>query len=151
MGISAPTITSVRAALEAFCNPEEVREGQATRRLQFGTLPKILILNLKRFSYAKGVAKKIHKSVTFEEKLALNPRLLLDGGPSPEYWATAVVCHHGETVNKGHYTAFVRYNSDWFSYDDTTVRKVEGKEVAAQQFSVYLLVYQQRATIDMAP
>lgn len=43
-----------------------------------------------------------------------------------------------------------RYNADWYMYDDTTVRKVEGKEVAAQHFTVYLLVYQSRADVDLA-
>ena len=50
----------------------------------------------------------------------------------------AVVSHHGESFDTGHYTAFVRYQSPnphaanthvWFSCHDTEVKKVQQKTV----------------------
>merc|ERR1740117_895267 len=53
LDVSAKTVDSVWTALEAYCGAEAVDEGRATKRLQFKLLPKVLIVNLKRFTYNK--------------------------------------------------------------------------------------------------
>mmetsp|Transcript_59901 Transcript_59901/g.194153 ORF Transcript_59901/g.194153 Transcript_59901/m.194153 type:complete len:576 (-) Transcript_59901:157-1884(-) len=153
LDISAAAVNSVRAALEAYCAAEEVNDGLAMRRMQFKLLPKVLVLNLKRFSFVKdmGGPQKIQKAIKYDEKLTLDKAWLVDDTQSPEYFMTAVICHHGESVHKGHYTAIVRYNAEWYMYDDTCVRRLEPREVGAQQYTVYLLVYQSRGTVDMTP
>jgi len=151
--ISAAGVTSIRSAFEAFCNPEVVNDGQATRRIQFKVLPKVLVLSLKRFSFVRGQGgpEKVKKAIKYDEKLALDPKWLVDGCLHPEYILTALICHHGDAVNRGHYTAIVRYNAEWFLYDDTVVRRVDVKEVAAQQSTAYLFFYQSRGLVDMSP
>jgi len=153
LDISQPSVTSVRAALEAFCNPEAVNEGQATRRVQFKALPKVLILNLKRFAYnrGKGGAQKLKKAVKYDEKIVFDRSWLAEGTPPVEYWMTALICHHGDSAHGGHYTAVVRYNTEWYLYDDAVVRQVEPREVAAQQTTAYLLVYQCHGEVDLQP
>eukprot|EP00441_Pelagodinium_beii_P016023 CAMPEP_0197678862 /NCGR_PEP_ID=MMETSP1338-20131121/90730_1 /TAXON_ID=43686 ORGANISM="Pelagodinium beii, Strain RCC1491" /NCGR_SAMPLE_ID=MMETSP1338 /ASSEMBLY_ACC=CAM_ASM_000754 /LENGTH=504 /DNA_ID=CAMNT_0043259847 /DNA_START=36 /DNA_END=1547 /DNA_ORIENTATION=+ len=87
LDISSPTVDSVWTALEAYCGAEAVNEGAATKRLQFQTLPKVLILNLKRFSYNKeaGRPKKVAKDVKYDETLVFDKDWLVDGLESPEY------------------------------------------------------------------
>ena len=39
----------------------------------------------------------------------------------------------GASVNGGHYTCVVRYNDEWYLYDDTSVRRMEGKECSVDR------------------
>ncbi|CAK0825989.1 unnamed protein product [Prorocentrum cordatum] len=152
--VSDPSVKSVRDALVAFFKPEEVNDGQSTRQLHIKSLPKALILCLKRatFNASKGCAQKVKKCIQYDQKLSFDRSWFADADrPPPEYCISALICHHGDSVIGGHYTAFVRYNADWYLYDDTTVQKVEGREVAAQQGTAYLLVYLAISSVDMTP
>lgn len=154
LDISSTSVDSVWSALEAYCSNEAVNEGRATRRLQFKVVPKVMILNLKRFSYNKdtGCPEKISKNVKFEEKLTLDRSWLVDDVETQEYQLTAVICHHGDLITGGHYNAAVRYNSDWYMYDDVSVRQIDIREVTSQLGgSVYLLLYQCTNKIDIRP
>merc|ERR1712087_330382 len=116
-----------------------------TRRIQFKMLPHVLIVNLKRFVYTtKGRSfgvQKSKKSIEFKPKLVFHRRWLAEGVEPLEYAITAVICHHGDSANGGHYTAAVRYSTEsgpeWYCYDDSVVRRMEPREVAAQQDKVY--------------
>lgn len=152
LDISQPGVESVNAALEAYCAPEAVGEGK-TKRLQFKVVPKVLILNLKRFSYNRDtfLPQKIKKAVKYEETFVFDRNWLVDDIEPQEYQLTAVICHIGDSVHGGHYNAAVRYNTDWYMYDDALVRQMEIREVTAQQFTAYLLVYQCNGKIDIRP
>mmetsp|Transcript_55794 Transcript_55794/g.103235 ORF Transcript_55794/g.103235 Transcript_55794/m.103235 type:complete len:460 (-) Transcript_55794:121-1500(-) len=157
LDITPPGVTSVWQALEGFCNQEDlmVSEGQATRKVQFTMLPKVLVLCLKRFTFDKVKKKpeKVKKMVKYEPKLVLDKKWLSEKiSSSPEYVSTAVITHHGESVNSGHYRALVRYNSEWYMYDDAVVQKVENlKEVGSYKDTAYLLVYQHVGTVNILP
>jgi ubiquitin C-terminal hydrolase len=154
LDISDVSVKSVHDALALHFKPEEVNDGQATRRLQIKSLPKVLILCLKRFAFnaSKGCPQKVKKPIQYDQKLSWHRSWFAEADkPPPEYCISAVICHHGEAVSGGHYTAIVRYNAEWYLYDDTTVQKMEGREVAAHQASAYLLVYQASSTVDMTP
>jgi len=143
LDISAPSVDSVWSALEACCGTEAVNEGQATKRLRFESLPKVLVVNLKRFLYNKDTAstQKITKRVDYEETLTFDRSWVVDGVEPPGYQLTAVICHHGDSANGGHYNAAVRYDADWYMYDDALVRQMELREVMNQQFTAYILLY----------
>lgn len=147
------SVDSVWSALEAYCSSEAVNEGRATKRHQFKAVPKVMILNLKRFSYNKdtGRSEKIRKAVKFEEKLTFDRSWLVDEIEPQEYQLTAVICHHGDLVTGGHYNAAVRYNTEWYMYDDASVRQIELREVVNLTQSVYLLLYQCQNKIDIRP
>mmetsp|Transcript_8795 Transcript_8795/g.19331 ORF Transcript_8795/g.19331 Transcript_8795/m.19331 type:complete len:761 (+) Transcript_8795:124-2406(+) len=153
LDISSPAVDSVWTALEAYCGAEAVNEGRATKRLRFEMLPKVLIVNLKRFSYNKDAEcpQKIKKAVKYEEKLVFDRSWLIDDLEPPAYQLAAVICHHGESANGGHYNAIVRYNSDWYMYDDALVRQLELREVMNQQFTAYLLLYLSQNRVDICP
>lgn len=153
LDITPPNIDSVWKALEAYCLPEAVNEGKATKRLQFKTTPKVLILNLKRFTYnmETGCPQKVKKPVRFDEKLVFDRSWLVDDGEPQEYSLTAVICHHGESANGGHYNSAVRYNGEWFMYDDAIVRPISLPEVSSMCHTAYLLVYQCSDRVDISP
>jgi len=151
LDISCDTVDSVRNALDAYCKTEEVNGGQATKRLHFKALPKVLIVNLKRFSYNKGMARKIKKSVKYDEKFTFDRSWLVDDVEPPEYQLTAVICHHGEAAAHGHYTALVRFNTEWYVYDDTIVRQIDIGYAMNQQMNAYILLYQCPGKIELMP
>jgi ubiquitin C-terminal hydrolase len=152
LDISCDTVDSVRSAIEAYCKSEEVNGGQATKRLYFKTLPKVLIVNLKRFSYNKGMARKIKKPVKYDEQFTFDRRWLVDDDvEQPEYQLTAVICHHGEAAAHGHYTAMVRYNAEWYMYDDLIVRNVDLSYAMNQQMNAYILLYQCAGKVELKP
>eukprot|EP00415_Alexandrium_ostenfeldii_P004519 UN4519 len=121
--------------------------------LQFKMLPKVLVVHLKRFSYNKdtGCVQKVKKRVDYEEKLVFDRAWLVDDVEPPEYQLAAVICHHGDSANGGHYNAAVRYNSEWCMYDDAIVRQMELREVMNQQFTAYLLLYQCHDKVHIRP
>mmetsp|Transcript_39871 Transcript_39871/g.112935 ORF Transcript_39871/g.112935 Transcript_39871/m.112935 type:complete len:345 (+) Transcript_39871:629-1663(+) len=154
LDISSANVNSVLSALEAHCREEVVDEGRSQKRLQFESLPKVLILTLKRFSYNKdtGCPQKIKKAISYEERLAFDRSWLVDQTTEPqEYQLTAVICHHGESANGGHYNAAVRYNQDWFMYDDALIRQMESREVMNHMHTAYILLYLCHGKVDMRP
>jgi ubiquitin carboxyl-terminal hydrolase 10 len=151
LDISCDTVDSVFSALDLYCKTEEVNGGQATKRLQFKALPKVLIVNLKRFSYNKGMARKIKKPIRYDEKFTFDRSWLVDGVEQSEYLLTAVICHHGEAVAHGHYTAMVRYNTEWYVYDDTIVRPIDLAYAINQQMNAYILLYQCPGKVELMP
>lgn len=153
LDISPSNVDSVWSALEVYCGAEAVNDGRATKRLHFKVLPKVLILNLKRFSYNKdtGCPQKIKKAVRYDEKLTFDRSWLVDDVEPPEYHLTAVICHHGDSVNGGHYNASVRYDTEWYMYDDALVRQMSLAEVMNQQFTAYLLLYQCHDKVNLQP
>lgn len=153
LDISHQNVTSVMSALSAHCMAESVNDGRATRTLQFKTLPNVLIICLKRFLYDRGKCSsmKIQKPIKYGPKLVFDRSWLADGVDPDAYSITAVICHHGDTVHRGHYTAVVRYKTEWYLYDDTNVRRIDVEEVASQQSEVYLLVYQRKAVVNFRP
>jgi len=114
----------------------------------------VLILTLKRVSYDKdtGCPQKVKKTISFDDRLTFDKRWLVDALESPEYELSAVICHHGENANKGHYHALVRYNQDWFMYDDLMIRQMEIQEVMGQMFTTaYILIYQCHGKVAIRP
>jgi len=153
LDVSAKTVDSVWTALEAYCGAEAVDEGRATKRLQFKLLPKVLIVNLKRFAYNKEAEcpMKIKKAIKYEDKLVFDRNWLVDGVEPQHYQLTAVICHHGDSANGGHYNAVVKYNTEWYIYDDAVVRQIAIDEVMNQQCSAYLLIYLCSEKVDIRP
>eukprot|EP00929_Paragymnodinium_shiwhaense_P034920 TRINITY_DN18951_c0_g1_i1.p1 TRINITY_DN18951_c0_g1~~TRINITY_DN18951_c0_g1_i1.p1 ORF type:complete len:634 (-),score=141.81 TRINITY_DN18951_c0_g1_i1:77-1978(-) len=153
LDISGQSVTSVYAALDAFTSAEEVNDGSAVKRNVFRALPEVFIVCLKRFAYdaSTHLPHKVQKEVSFDETLVFNSNWLEDGVEAKEYHLASVIYHHGTLATGGHYTAAVRYNRDWYLYDDTNVRHVDPQEVFGQRSSAYLLVYHSQAFVDVRP
>ena len=167
--LDVPTTSgTLEASLLRFFATTEVNSHRSrgtvqTQSLDSSSLPPALIVHLKRFAYSlngHGAGEghrfhKLHSHVAFPLFLSLPPSILHGwpphpGATLPRYSLAAVLVHHGETPQSGHYTAFVRHPatdytasasnaSGWLSIDDAHVKPVSTAVVLAQ--SAYLLTF----------
>ena len=96
----------------------------AEKTLTFWSFPKILIVCLKRNSYDGN------KNTTFIDyplELDLSP-FVVGYKPSEFVYNLVGICAHIGNVNHGHYTAFVKKNTDWFFCNDELIQLVENEK-----------------------
>ncbi len=118
---------------------------RATKQLGIYRLPRVLVLQLKRFSsslssYSRA---KITTDVSFPID-GLDVTALNEGGQGPGvYDLVAVSCHTG-SLGGGHYTAYCRAGPgmQWYDYNDSRVSPVSQSSVRGG--SAYLLFYLRR-------
>lgn len=164
--------------LDLFCTEEQLTEEnmwycsvckdhvRAIKKLELWSLPRILVVHLKRFHYgSRNRRDKISTLVEFPlENLDLQPYLLghLEGlyadgtldaegaapadaaaAAAPIYDLFAVSNHYGG-MGGGHYTAYAKYRDDgsWHYYDDSSVRPSNASDV--QTTAAYVLFYHRR-------
>eukprot|EP01102_Stenamoeba_stenopodia_P008888 TRINITY_DN2601_c0_g1_i2.p1 TRINITY_DN2601_c0_g1~~TRINITY_DN2601_c0_g1_i2.p1 ORF type:complete len:664 (-),score=199.63 TRINITY_DN2601_c0_g1_i2:26-1813(-) len=154
LDIEPSFVRSVEDALEFFMSPERLEgvtcsktelEVQASKQMTIEKLPRILILQLKRFSYSLSAAgRKIEKFVSFPKSLNLSAYLSAGKGSSTTesctYSLRSVISHHGGSLSNGHYTCDVlQPNGDWLEFDDNIIQRVPLKSVQNRQ--AYLLLY----------
>jgi len=145
---SSRRATTLHDCLQSFFNPEDTGRWSgcvcgapheaARQQLSVSVWPSVLCLHLKRFSYRDtGGAKKLRQLVTAPHVLAgaaLPPDM-------PPYRLCGVVNHSGESMETGHYTAFVRHavSGRWFACDDGSVRAAHEADVVTAE--AYILFY----------
>uniref|UniRef100_A0A8C9U164 Ubiquitin carboxyl-terminal hydrolase n=1 Tax=Scleropages formosus TaxID=113540 RepID=A0A8C9U164_SCLFO len=99
----------------------------ATKKLDLWSLPEVLIIHLKRFSYTKYSREKLDTIVDFPiRNLDFSGFLLRktssSGEPPSRYDLIAVSNHYGG-LRDGHYTSYARNkdNGQWYYFDDSKV------------------------------
>lgn len=145
-----PTYTIEDMMRRAF--EVEVIESTMKRYPSMETLPVVLTLNIKRFTYHPELGPvKLPQFVKYPLHLAFPAQymsstcLAENGGNAaltkpPMYELFAVVSHLGKFVVGGHYTCVCRDNKDqWFRYDDEHVSSIS--EATALAENAYLLFY----------
>ncbi|KAJ2365793.1 hypothetical protein H4S01_003053 [Coemansia sp. RSA 2610] len=159
--------SSVARALRAFARPETLAKDNryqcekcrrlvdATKQMTVYQLPRVLTLQLKRFSAFGG--GKINRFVEFPLRLDMKSYISKnspEAGPY-DYNLYAVLVHAGGTARSGHYYCFVKAPAGvWYELNDSTVRQVSERTVLAQ--TAYLLFYERSAAanprrVDGAP
>ena len=93
--------------------------------MDFYRLPRILVLQIKRFSFGKYSKQKINKAVRVSENLDLRSLINFSRHSStskPSYNLVGIVNHSGD-INFGHYTAQCRnpMNLKWYNFNDSSV------------------------------
>lgn len=147
--ISSPQVNNVVEALKYlarseiingdFKGPRNAKSG--VKQFTIETLPQVLILHLKRFTYNNaGYTQKIGKKVGYPLELELPKEVfsrqqqqsMLNHGGLPKYRLVAVVYHHGKNASGGHYTVDVRRQDgrEWIRLDDTLITRVRSEDVA---------------------
>ncbi|KYQ96883.1 peptidase C19 family protein [Tieghemostelium lacteum] len=112
----------------------------STKKLELWSAPKILVINLKRFSYHTHRHEKIGVYVDFPiDQLDLSKWILNKNGPSPIYQLYAVSNHMGG-VGSGHYTSCVKNRNQWFHISDSSVQPIEKSKVKSNE--AYVLFYE---------
>jgi len=131
---------------DAWYCPSCKQHKQASKQLDLFKLPKILIIHLKRFSYAHHLwREKIDIDVFFPlEKLDLS-RFVTSQKEDAIYDLFAVSNHIGG-FGGGHYIAKVKNPSDqrWYLFDDSIFREISTSEVHSRE--AYILFYERRSS-----
>ncbi len=87
------------------------------------TLPKTLIVHLKRFKVIQYNQKKLYYSINIPDNIKLD-YLLKDKYRESEktlYNLSAVVVHVGSGSEYGHYYCLVKVGGKWIKFDDEAV------------------------------
>jgi ubiquitin carboxyl-terminal hydrolase 4/11/15 len=123
---------------------------QATKKFDLWSLPPILVIHLKRFSYKNRYwREKLETLVNYPVK-GLDMSSYVKGPEAAKcvYDLYAVSNHYG-SLGGGHYTAYAknRINNEWYKFDDSSVSKVDESRVVTT--SAYVLFYRRRDTVTV--
>jgi hypothetical protein len=115
----------------------------ASKKLEFFYLPKILCICLSRFRKVVNYYEKNGKYVDFPiNNLQMNKYMTFNDGKNYVYDLFGVCQHYGGTGG-GHYTAICKnYDEKWYSYDDSNCSLCSGEDVCTR--SAYILFYRRR-------
>jgi ubiquitin carboxyl-terminal hydrolase 36/42 len=129
--LSCNNNTTLEGCLDEFIKEEKIDNdnmikcdfcghyNKSTKQNKIWKLPKILIIQLKRFE-GQNRAVKISKMIEYPMNLNMNK--YSNYNSSNYYKLFAVNNHHtiGNSINFGHYTSFVinRFNNKWYKFDD---------------------------------
>lgn len=128
-----------------YCN-ECKKLTNAEKSISFRELPKILIIQLKRFNYDLRSYLKIDTTIKYPlEGLDLRKYVSdQDQYKNVRYELVAVSNHYGSLLC-GHYTTYGKNteNNQWYSYDDKWVDKIDKSRVESNK-DAYVLIYRQK-------
>uniref|UniRef100_A0A672ZZV1 Ubiquitin carboxyl-terminal hydrolase n=1 Tax=Sphaeramia orbicularis TaxID=375764 RepID=A0A672ZZV1_9TELE len=123
----------------------------ATKKLDLWSLPEVLIIHLKRFSYTKFTREKLDSIVDFPLRdLDFSDCLLrkhpANGEPPSRYDLIAVSNHYGG-LRDGHYTSYARNkdNGQWYYLDDSKVTYAKEEQIVTN--AAYVLFYHRQDKI----
>ena len=146
-----------------YCNKCKSQQ-DIHKKLELYRLPKILIVQLKRFQSKKSASKAsgfigmAYAQICQQEKVGDLVDYPVEGldlrqyvqdpavrdSPTPVYYDLYAVSNHYGSLNGGHYTA-TAYNSEakkWFDFNDSSVSGTSVDEVVSA--GAYLLFYRRR-------
>mgnify|MGYP005844648817 CR=1 FL=1 len=143
--------------LNAWYCPSCKKHVCALKMIALWSVPDILILHLKRFTFdtcaqsGQVVRSKIDYKVDFPiETIDLTKHILgpYDKDAPPVYKLVGVSEHVGPTANSGHYTATVRNSVDgmWYRCNDSHIGRTSGE--AAVTGGAYLLFYKRKTGLS---
>ncbi|XP_012276201.1 ubiquitin carboxyl-terminal hydrolase 36 isoform X1 [Orussus abietinus] len=117
------------------------RRVPATKQFSLERPPKVLCVQLKRFSVLGG---KISRHIDFKQTVDMGPYLWKEPGEPPRtltYKLMSIVTHMGPSVNCGHYTAVAQVSSgQYYSFDDSCVRPITISNVL--NTNAYIMIFE---------
>lgn len=123
----------------------------ATKKLDLWSLPEVLIIHLKRFSYTKFTREKLDSIVEFPLRDLdfsgfLLRKTLSSEEPPSRYDLIAVSNHYGG-LRDGHYTTYAKNkdNGQWYYFDDSKVTYATEDQIVTN--AAYVLFYQRQDKI----
>merc|ERR1719210_1420236 len=129
---------------DAWYCPNCQKHQQATKKFDLWSLPEVLIIHLKRFSYNRYWRDKIGTVIEFPVKnLDMTPYVINSAHGQAIYDLLAVSNHYGG-MGGGHYTAYGKNKIDgnWHYFDDSSVTQTNEEAVVTK--AAYVLFYQRR-------
>jgi len=113
---------------------------QIIKKIEVWSVPKLLIIVLKRFKQQGVLTSKINKVIDFPiEGLNLSKYVLSETAGLYDLYA---VSNHIGSLGYGHYTAYAKHDGSWYEFDDSRVSLLSrGLEPSG---AAYVLCYQRR-------
>ncbi|XP_053611496.1 ubiquitin carboxyl-terminal hydrolase 3-like isoform X2 [Plodia interpunctella] len=129
-----------------FCSSCKCKQ-KSSKQFWIRRLPNVLCLHLKRFRWHNYFRTKVDTAISFPlQSLDMSGFVLSNLRDTRRsrlsnqlYDLAAVIVHHGSGAGSGHYTAFAINNSQWFHFNDQTVRATDADAVAGCK--PYILFY----------
>ncbi|KAL0215779.1 hypothetical protein P9112_007963 [Eukaryota sp. TZLM1-RC] len=125
-------------------------KGTITKWNTFRTLPNVLMVQLKRFSFHNR-GSKVGTKIVFPEVLDSSYfQLPKELNQEVCYELLGIVVHHGSSLSFGHYTSFVKCgNGLWYHFDDEQVCQVS-KQTVLNVENGYIAFYVKKESFAMA-
>ena len=151
---------TLEMCLDNFCSIEHLQDSwlcekedcnkhaEATKQLQFSSLPPILIIQLKRFCHENGLREKIETFVEYPIKgLNLIKFLASPSDQEEAIYDLFAVSNHNGSIYGGHYIAYAQheYNGqlEWCKFDDEFTSTYQNESNVVSK-DAYLLFYMKR-------
>ncbi|XP_061689922.1 ubiquitin carboxyl-terminal hydrolase 4 [Syngnathoides biaculeatus] len=131
-----------------YC-PTCKKHQQATKKFDLWSLPHILVVHLKRFSYNRCWRDKLDTVVDFPIRDLNMSEFLCDPKAGPHTYDLVAVSNHYGGMGGGHYTAYGKNKVDgkWYYFDDSSVSSSSEDQIVTKE--AYVLFYQRREEEDL--
>uniref|UniRef100_A0A8C6XG08 Ubiquitin carboxyl-terminal hydrolase n=1 Tax=Naja naja TaxID=35670 RepID=A0A8C6XG08_NAJNA len=137
------TSVALRECIEIFTTMETLGEHdpwycpnckkhqQATKKFDLWSLPRILVVHLKRFSYNRYWRDKLDTVVDFPIRDLNMSEFVCDPAASPYVYDLIAVSNHYGGLGVGHYTAYAKnkINGKWYYFDDSNVSPASEEQI----------------------
>ncbi|XP_017349694.1 ubiquitin carboxyl-terminal hydrolase 15 isoform X1 [Ictalurus punctatus] len=129
-----------------YC-PSCKQHQQATKKLDLWSLPPVLVVHLKRFSYSRYMRDKLDSLVDFPLRDLDMSEFLINPNAGPCRYNLIAVSNHYGGMGGGHYTAYAKNKDDdkWYNFDDSIVSPVSEDQIVSK--AAYVLFYQRQDTV----
>lgn len=130
-----------------YC-PSCKKHQQATKKFDLWSLPRILVVHLKRFSYNRCWRDKLDTVVDFPISDLNMSEFVCDPKAGPYVYDLIAVSNHYGGMGGGHYTAYGKNKMDgkWYYFDDSSVSSASEDQIVTK--AAYVLFYQRRDEED---
>ncbi|XP_020789546.1 ubiquitin carboxyl-terminal hydrolase 4 [Boleophthalmus pectinirostris] len=130
-----------------YC-PTCKKHQQATKKFDLWSLPRILVVHLKRFSYNRCWRDKLDTVVDFPIRDLNMSEFVCDPKAGPYIYDLIAVSNHYGGMGGGHYTAYGKNKMDgkWYYFDDSSVSSASEDQIVTK--AAYVLFYQRRDEED---
>nr|XP_009671394.1 PREDICTED: ubiquitin carboxyl-terminal hydrolase 4 [Struthio camelus australis] len=132
-----------------YC-PNCKKHQQATKKFDLWSLPKILVVHLKRFSYSRYWRDKLDTVVEFPIRGLNMSEFVCDPRAGSYVYDLIAVSNHYGAMGVGHYTAYAKnkVNDKWYYFDDSSVSVASEDQIVTK--AAYVLFYQRRNSEEHA-
>nr|XP_017209945.1 ubiquitin carboxyl-terminal hydrolase 15-like [Danio rerio] len=129
-----------------YC-PSCKQHQQATKQLDLWSLPPVLVVHLKRFSYSRYMRDKLDTLVEFPLRDLDMSEFLINPHAGVCLYDLIAVSNHYGGMGGGHYTAYAKNVEDgqWYSFDDSSVSPASEEQIVSK--AAYVLFYQRQDTV----
>uniref|UniRef100_A0A671RFB3 ubiquitinyl hydrolase 1 n=1 Tax=Sinocyclocheilus anshuiensis TaxID=1608454 RepID=A0A671RFB3_9TELE len=129
-----------------YC-PDCKQHQQATKKLDLWSVPPVLVVHLKRFSYSRYMRDKLDLLVDFPLRDLDMSEFLINPSAGPSRYDLIAVSNHYGGMGGGHYTAYAKNKEDqkWYNFDDSSVSPSSEEQTVSK--AAYVLFYQRQDTV----